>query len=118
MNPKTDGKAKALNGVSVPRWLTVILACLAWLVGYAACAWGYSLGDLISDSTIWVDRCACVGRELARNYPCLLGGRTAGLGFRSGHKSDHAKAGEAGTNAHIHTGTRPLCIHPQPDVRC
>ena len=32
MNPNTDGQVKALNGASVPGWLALILASLAWFV--------------------------------------------------------------------------------------
>jgi protein-S-isoprenylcysteine O-methyltransferase Ste14 len=33
MNPSVDDKAKASNGVSIPRWVAFILAPLAWFVG-------------------------------------------------------------------------------------
>ena len=47
MNPKADGKTNALNGVSVPRWLALLLATLAWLVGiplaHGVAPWAISL---------------------------------------------------------------------------
>ena len=47
MNPKADSKAKELNGVTVPRWLALILASLAWFVAiplaHGVVPWAISL---------------------------------------------------------------------------
>jgi hypothetical protein len=47
MNPRADGTAKALNGVSVPRWLALILSSFAWFVAiplaHGVVPWAISL---------------------------------------------------------------------------